>query len=146
MFEKLLGQIKEPARQLALEEPLIPMDKKDTAANEAISAISEEIDRMMESGDFSSLAGIKDNTQLEHNATILNVIASFSEKLKNNTGLSDADANTVAKHLIPILFVQMKEKFSGEKMDLKSLMGNLTLSEIMKLMANMGKLKDALGK
>lgn len=146
MFEKLLGQIKEPARQLALEEPLIPMDKKDTAANEAISAISEEIDRMMDSGDFSSLAGIKDNTQLEHNATILNVIASFSEKLKNNTGLSDADANTVAKHLIPILFVQMKEKFSGEKMDLKSLMGNLTLSEIMKLMANMGKLKDALGK
>ncbi|PZP48068.1 MAG: hypothetical protein DI598_10390 [Pseudopedobacter saltans] len=146
MFEKLLGQIKEPALQLTQQDSNIPTDKKEVAANDAISSISEEIDRMMDGGDFSSLSGIKDNENLPNNETIQNVITSFTQKLKSNSGLSADDADKSSKNLIPTLFVQMKEKFSSEKMDLKSLMGNLNLSEIMKLMANMGKLKDALGK
>lgn len=146
MFEKLLSQIKEPALQILQQQSSVPADKKEIASNDAIGAISQEIDRMMDSSDFSTLSGIKDNNNLTNNATIQNIIASFSEKLKTNSGLDDSTAKTTSENVIPDLFIQMKEKFSSEKMDLKTLMGNLNLSEMMKLMANMGKLKEAFGK
>ncbi|WP_447641339.1 MULTISPECIES: hypothetical protein [Chitinophagaceae] len=146
MFEKLLNQIKEPAAEIISQQIAIPTDKQTVATEDAIASVSEEIDRMMDSGDFSTLAGIKDAESPGSNTTIQNIVVSFSRKLQDNCQLDVYTADTTAAAVIPDLFVKMKEKFSGDGLDLKTLMNCLSLSDMMKLMSNMGKLKEAFGK
>ncbi|MFT4204899.1 MAG: hypothetical protein QM610_13420 [Chitinophagaceae bacterium] len=143
MFEKLLTQIKEPTAEIIAQQTAIPADKKSVATDDAIASISEEIDRMMDSGDFSTLAGIKDADNPNNNATIQNVVVSFAEKLQKNSQLDAVTAQNTSASVVPTLVVTMKEKFSGGGIDIKSLMSSLSLSDMMKLMANMGKLKEA---
>lgn len=146
MFEKLLSQIKDSAAEIIGQQTAIPADKQAVATDDAIASISEEIDRMMDSGDFSTLAGIKNADSSGNNATIQNVVASFSQKLQQNCQLDANTADNTSAAVMPTLFVKMKEKFSGDGLDLKTLMSSLSLSDMMKLMSNMGKLKEVFGK
>ena len=146
MFEKLLSQIRDSAAGIIDQHPDIPADKKSVATDAAITSISEEVDRMMDGGDFSTLEGIRHADSVGGNATIKNVVATYSLRLQQQCQLDNTIADNVSAAVMPALFVKMKEKFSGGGLDVKSLMSSLSLSDMMKLMSNMGKLKDALGK
>gem|GEM_PF-6835713 len=146
MFEKILKQIKEPALAIIQTQSNIPSDKQETATDDAISSISTELDRILDSGDFSSLSGIKNVANPADHPTIQNIMQSFSQKLQSNCQLDANTADNASASVIPHLFTTIKEKFSSGGVDPKSLMSNLSLSDMMKLMANMGKLKEALGK
>ncbi len=146
MFEKILAQIKDSAIEIVDQQQSVPADKKSVATHDAIGSISEEIDRMMDSGDFSSLEGINNTDSPSNNEAIQNIIASFSKKLQQNSQLSVDIANKTSADIVPLLFVKMKEKFSGGGLDIKTLMSSLSLSDMMKLMSNMGKFKKVFGK
>lgn len=141
MFEKILSQIKEPALEIIQLQANIPADKQGVVADDAIAAIGKELDRILDSGDFSALSDIKKSENPGEHPTFQNIIHDFSQRLQQNVGLDNNTAMAIGLQVIPQLFNTMKEKFSG--IDPKSLMSSLSLTDIMKLMANMGKIKEA---
>lgn len=147
MFDDILEKIKGIATNTVSAHSEVSAEHSEGIANEAMESISEELKKIVSGGNFAGLSGLISGEEApENNSNVQNIIHSFAGKLTQRFGLAEDKATALSSDLIPAIFHKVKDEFGDGKFDFKSLLSQLSLTDMMKLMSSAGGAGGLLGK
>lgn len=140
MLENLFNLIKEQGQEAVIENPAVPNEQNNAVLASATSSVAEGFQGVLAGGGLSDIMSMFGGTHnsaassnglsgLLNNPIVGNIIRSFTDKLTNQHGIPQQQANGIAGSLIPSVISKLITRTQDPNdsgFDMNSIIGSLT--------------------
>lgn len=112
MLENLLDLVKQHAGQAIVNNPAIPNEHNEAAISAAGSSITEELQKMISSGNVSDIASLFNQSggNVSDHPVTQQISGNFIQTLMSKFGLGQGAASGIAASLIPSVLEKLVHK------------------------------------
>lgn len=130
MLENLLDLVKQHAGQAIVDNPAIPNEHNEAAISAAGSSITDELKKMIASGNVSDVASLFNQSggDVTNHPVTQQISGNFIQTLMNKFGLGQGAASGIAATLIPTVLQNLVHKTndpSDSSFNIQSIIGSL---------------------
>lgn len=140
MLENLFNLIKEQGQEAVIENPAVPNEQNNAVLASATSSVAEGLQGVLAGGGLSDIMSMFGGTHnsaassnglsgLLNNPIVGNIVRSFTDKLTNQHGIAQDQANGIAGSLIPNVISKLITRTQDPNdsgFDMNSIIGSLT--------------------
>ncbi|UEG50956.1 hypothetical protein LK994_05645 [Ferruginibacter lapsinanis] len=135
MLENLFNLIKQEGTEAVINNPAIPNEKNDAVIADATHSVADGLQGVLANGGLTNILSLFGNNNAGGNSSLLDnpivssIIGNFTNKLTNNHGIQQDQANGIAGSLIPNIIGSLVNKTNdpnNNSFDINSIIGALT--------------------